>query len=80
MKPSPKNIGILLARFNPLTIDTILASIMNFDFKKIPRMYQAYNSEKYPISKYKPEDIKILFINKSWDKKVTDIKREDSLK
>ena len=80
MKPTPKNIGVLIAGFNPLTIDTVLTSIMGFDFKKIPRIYQACNSKRYPISKYKPEDIKILFNNKSWDKKVTDIKWEDSLK
>jgi len=80
LEPTPKNIGILMAGFNPLIIDTVLASVMGFDFKKIPHIYQAYNSKKYPISKYKPEAIKIISNNRSWSEKVTDIKWKDSLK
>ena len=80
LEPTPKNVGILIAGFNPLIIDTVLATIMSFDFKKIPQIYQAYKIKKYPISKFKHEDIKIRSNNKLWARKVNDIKLEDTLK
>ena len=80
LEPTPKNVGILIAGFNPLIIDTVLATIMSFDFKRIPHIYQAYKIKKYPISKFKYEDIKIISNNKLWARKVNDIKLEDTLK
>ena len=80
LEPTPKNVGILIAGFNPLIIDTVLATIMGFDFKRIPQIYQAYKIKKYPISKFKYEDIKIISNNKLWAGKVNDIKLEDTLK
>jgi hypothetical protein len=80
LNPIPKYSGILMAGFNPLIIDTVLATIMGFDFKKIPNVSKAYGIKKYPISKHKHEDIKIISSNKAWTKKVTNIRLEDTLK
>jgi len=80
LNPSPKYSGILMAGFNPLIIDTVVATIMGFDFKKIPNIYKAYSIKKYPISNYNYEDIKIISNNKVWSKKITDINFEDTLK
>lgn len=80
LEPTPKNVGILIAGFNPLILDTVVATIMGFDFKRIPQIYQAYKIKKYPISKFRYEDIKIISNNKLWARKVNDIKLEDTLK
>lgn len=80
LNPSPKYSGILMAGFNPLVIDTVMATIMGFDFRKIPNIYKAYIIKKYPISNYNYEDIKIISNNKAWSRKITDINFEDTLK
>ena len=80
LNPNPKYSGILMAGFNPLIIDTVIATIMGFDFRKIPNIYKAYIIKKYPISNYNYEDIKIISNNKAWSKKITDINFEDTLK
>jgi len=80
LNPSPKYSGILMAGFNPLIIDTVVATIMGFDFKKIPNIYKAYSIKEYPISNYNYKDIKIVSNNKAWSKKITDIKFKDTLK
>ncbi len=80
LSPSPKYSRILMAGFNPVFIDTSLATIMGFDFKKIPNIYKAYNIKKYPISNYNYKDIRIISNNKAWSKKIADIKFKDTLK
>jgi uncharacterized protein (DUF362 family) len=80
LNPNPKYSGILMAGFNPLVIDTVMATIMGFDFRKIPNIYKAYIIKKYSISNYNYEDIKIISNNKAWSKKITDINFEDTLK
>ncbi len=80
LSPSPKYSGILMSGFNPLIIDTVMATIMGFDFKKIPNIYKAYSIKEYPISNYNYKDIKIISNNKAWSKKITDINFDDTLK
>ena len=80
LSPSPKYSGILMSGFNPLIFDTVIATIIGFDFEKIPNISKAYDIKKYPISNYNYKDIKIISNNKAWAKKIDKIRPEDTLK
>lgn len=58
--PTPKKSGIIAVGFNPLITDCIVTRLMGFDLKKIPKFQNAFSMEKYPISKVKYENIKVL--------------------
>jgi uncharacterized protein (DUF362 family) len=80
LKPSPKRSGIIMAGFNPLIVDTALAKIMGFDYKKIPNISKAYEINDYPISNLKVTDIIIKSNNKKWAGTIEGIKYENTLK
>jgi len=80
LSPRPKETGILMAGYNPLFVDTVLATIMGFDFRKIPNIYNAYKISKYPISNNNYDLIKIISNNQAWSKQIDDIDFQDTLK
>jgi len=79
MKPDPVNSGVLLAGFNPVIIDVVAATIMGFDYKKIPHLNNAFNSKGYNITDYQPEEIKIKSNIDNWEKNINDFKLTDTL-
>ena len=59
--PDAINVGYIIAGLNPVSVDTVCARIMNFDFKKIPSIINAYKIKWFPLVSFKMEDVKILF-------------------
>ena len=57
-------VGYIIAGLNPVSVDSVCARIMNFDFKKIPSILNAYKIKCFPLVSFKMEDIKILFKGK----------------
>lgn len=80
LEATPKDTGVLVGGYNPLVMDTAIATIMGFDYKKIPNIYKAYDIEKYPISNVKLNDINIISNNKKWCGGVNKIKYKDTMK
>ncbi|HTY60835.1 MAG TPA: DUF362 domain-containing protein [Acidobacteriota bacterium] len=61
MQPEPRVCGILAAGFNPAAVDAVLATIVGFNFRKIPIIRNAFERSVWPIADFAPEDI--LFRN-----------------
>jgi uncharacterized protein (DUF362 family) len=80
MEPDPKKSGILIAGFNPVYADTVAATLMGYDYKKIPTIANGYNINKYLLTSLKADDIIIKSNNILWQKKVSDFRYEDTLK
>lgn len=78
--PSPNYSSILMSGYNFLMIDTVMATLMGFDFNKIPQIAKAYNLKEYAISEYSYKDIEIRSNNKIWLKAIDEIKLRDTLR
>ena len=58
--PDAKNVGYIIAGLNPVSVDAVCARMMNFDYKKIPSIENAFRIKSFPLVSFNVEDIKIL--------------------
>lgn len=80
LKPTPKEVGVIVAGINPLVVDSAISAVMGFDYKKIPNINNAYTIEKFPIACILPQEIIIHSNHRDWDGFLKNIKYENSLK
>jgi uncharacterized protein (DUF362 family) len=66
MEPDPRNVGVLVGGFNPVAVDCTLASMIGFDYKKIPIIEKAFQQSRWPLVTFRPEDIKIITQSQLW--------------
>ncbi len=59
MEPDSRPLGILIGGANPVSVDAVLATLVGFDYKKIPLINNAFNIQKWPLVDFKPEEIEI---------------------
>ncbi len=59
MEPSARKCGILVGGFNPVAIDAAIATIIGFDYRKIPLITNGFKIKNWSLFDFKPEDIKI---------------------
>ncbi len=59
MEPDARPLGILIGGANPVAVDAVLATLVGFDYKKIPLINNAFNIQKWPLVDFKPEEIEI---------------------
>lgn len=60
--PDPVYSGVMLAGYNPVTIDAVGATLMGHDIEKIPLIKKTFekDNDRNPIFKGLPEDIEII--------------------
>jgi hypothetical protein len=59
MQGIPKECGIYIGGTDPVAVDTVAATMMGFDWEKIPIIKEAFNLEVLPVALCKAEDIVI---------------------
>ncbi|SPF43086.1 conserved hypothetical protein [Syntrophobacter sp. SbD1] len=61
LEPDPVSSGVLLAGFNPVAMDAVGATLMGFNYKKIPLIRKCFEASAgdYPLSAAGPEGIVI---------------------
>jgi len=69
LEPTPKVAGILVGGFDPVAMDTSIARLLGFDYRKIPLLRRAWQVKEYPITDGAPEDVVLRSNNKKWDTK-----------
>jgi uncharacterized protein (DUF362 family) len=62
LEGNPVYSGTFLASENPVAIDTVGATIMGLNYKKIPLVMNSYakENEKYPLFRGSPDDIEVV--------------------
>lgn len=58
--PTPLKSGLLICGINSLAVDTVMAQMMEFDFMKIPQIYNAYQLKDYVLTRFNQEDIAVI--------------------
>ena len=59
MEPDSRPCGLLVGGGNPLAVDAMLATLVGFDYRKIPLIFRAFALEQWPIAGFSPEDIQV---------------------
>lgn len=80
LHPFPKNVGMLIASFNSLAMDTVIATIMGFDYKKIPSISNGFGEIDFPFRIYSPKNIKIISNNLKNSKSIDNFTYKESFK
>jgi uncharacterized protein (DUF362 family) len=52
-----KHCGTVVAGFNPVTVDTVCATIMGFDYTRIPMVDRAWKIRDLPLVDFQPDQI-----------------------
>ncbi len=62
LSPTPKEAGFLLAGSNPVAIDVVAATLMGFDFRKIPQLANAFATTncRLPLVTFDPSVIRVV--------------------
>jgi uncharacterized protein (DUF362 family) len=67
LSPDSKPCGVIVAGFNPVAVDTVCATLMGFDYRKLCMLSQAWKIMNYPLVNYCPSDIVCKSNVKQWD-------------
>lgn len=77
MEPNARHCGILVGGLNPVAVDAVLATLIGFDYKKMPVISKGFESDVWPLVEFRPEEIEVCSEqNRLRSLKVGDI-RED---
>lgn len=79
MAPDPKPSGVLLAGFNPVAVDVACATIMGYDFNKIPQLKNAFQIKNFELVPFQPEEIELITSSKNSKIKLFEIDRQEIL-
>lgn len=60
METDPVEAGLILVGSNPAAVDLVAATVMGFDWKKIPMVREAFAPHALPIADFRPEEIQVL--------------------
>jgi len=66
MEPTARNCGVLVAGINAVAVDTVLATMIGFDYRKIPIIVNGYNVERWSLVTFSPNDIVINSCSFQW--------------
>ena len=67
MAPDPVDAGVILAGANPLTVDCVAATVMGFDWRRIPLLADAFQSDKLPIASGNADEIPVVSDDPAWN-------------
>ncbi len=60
MEPDARPIGILVGGVNPVAVDAVLATLIGFDYLKMPLIENGFKLDKFALTDFKADDIEIV--------------------
>lgn len=61
LAPLPFGLGMLTLAANPVAAEYVHSYLMGFDWSRIPVVRNAFGDFKYPLCRFKPEEVEICF-------------------
>jgi len=74
-----KPCGVVVAGFNPVAVDTVCATLMGFDYRKLRMLKQAWKIKDYPLVNHCPIDIICKSNVQQWDGPFTKLEEKEQL-
>src|SRR5205085_3253555 len=75
MAPDPKPCGVLIGGFNPVAVDTVCATLMGFDYRRLPVVARAWQSQHLPLVDYTPDEINCVSNAPEWTGSMEELER-----
>ena len=66
MEPDARPCGFLAGGVNPVAVDTVLSTMIGFNYKKIPLIAKVFDIQDWPLIDLKPEEIEIRSQDDRW--------------
>jgi uncharacterized protein (DUF362 family) len=79
MNGDPKECGVFISGNDPASVDAVAATVMGFDWKKLPVIREAFSPHKFPISDNDSETIQIVSDVCDWSGSLVDLRNKQHL-
>jgi uncharacterized protein (DUF362 family) len=66
MEPDSRPLGVLAGGMNPFAVDAVLATMVGFDYRKIPLIAKGFEISDWPIINFNPVDIEVQSQDNRW--------------
>lgn len=66
MEPDTREVGVLVGGYNPAVVDAVLATMIGFDYKKIPIIEKAFQKCRWPLATFEAEEISVKARSEVW--------------
>lgn len=66
MEPDSRHCGVLVAGINQVAIDAVLATMIGFDYRKIPIIANGFSITSWPLTNFAPDDIYVCSNAAKW--------------
>lgn len=76
MQGDPKKCGIYISGSDPVAVDAVGATLMGFDWQKLPVIREAFHLQELPITSCKPEDITIVSDVPEWNGSLENLQKQ----
>ena len=73
MSPDPKPCGVLLAGTHPVAVDCVAATLMGFDWRKLPLLKNSFALRELNFVPFRPENIRVVSNNEAWARSLDQI-------
>jgi uncharacterized protein (DUF362 family) len=73
MTPDRKECGVILVGANPVAVDCVAATLMGFDWRKLPLLRNAFAMKELSFVDFKPEDIRVTSNKPEWNGGLDDL-------
>jgi len=73
MAADPKPCGVIVAGLNPVAVDCVAATIMGFDWAKIPMLRRAFELRGLDFTAFAPEDVLVVSPEAGWSGRLGEI-------
>ena len=60
MEPDRRPCGLLAAGINPVAVDAVLATLVGFDYKRLPLIANAFDVSDLPLVDFRPDHVRVL--------------------
>lgn len=77
MQGDPKECGVYISGEDPASVDAVATTLMGFDWKKLPVVYEAFSKHTYPISVVDPDDIRIVSDLRDWNGTLEELRQKE---
>jgi len=67
LEPTARPVGILVAGYNSIAVDAVVARLMGFDYRKIPMILNAFSDPEFILAGFEPEDIRVISNLSQWN-------------
>ena len=66
MEPDARSCGLLVGGVNPVAVDAVLATLIGFDYRKIPLISKGFEIDVWPLTRFRPEHIEVRSEDSRW--------------